>query len=820
MPLFAVIAVDTVLNSCAENDLFDYIIPDELKSAVEIGMRVIVPFSGRMLEGYVINIKDSTDVARDKLKAIKSIPNPSHIFDHKQISLAKWMSKEYLCSITECLKCIMPSEMVMKESKYVVVVGGKSADLSNLKHDDEKILDIIKSHGGRIKVNDILKLLGRDAKKTIERLVKSEVLAIKSNMAQEVSAKKIKGIDLNLDYDSASSQADSFEKKSSKFLQAKALRLIMSLERPFPERELVEKYKLSRSTINTLVKKGILKSVEIEISRNPYGNRKFSPYVKPTLTDEQRDVLNTILTGYYGYGKRNFLIHGVTGSGKTEVYMRLAEHMIEKGKQTIVLVPEIALTPQTIERFKGRFERVAVLHSRLSAGERYDEWMRIKRGEVDVVVGARSAVFAPVSKLGAIIIDEEHETSYKSDKTPKYHARDIAQKRCEIEDAILVLGSATPCIETYYNANNKKYIKCNMFHRIDEKSLPDIRVADMRQEIDSGNMTIFSRMLYSELKNVLRKKQQAILFLNRRGYSTFVSCRKCGSVMKCPRCDVSLTYHADRNVLNCHYCGYTASIPKVCPVCGSKYIKYFGIGTQKVENEVKRFFPEARVLRMDMDTTSRKGAHGSIYRAFKNHEADILIGTQMVSKGLDFPGVTLVGIIAADLSINIPDFRSGERTFQLITQVSGRAGRGSEPGKVIIQTYNPKHYSILASLHQDYNEFFEKEISMRKTFEYPPFSDIVNIVASSKNENEAIKVMNDITAKLKQKIEGNGFDANVLGPTQAPISKINTYYRWQTIIKGRADDSLKRCVKSIIDEAYPKSGSVKINLDINPVSLA
>lgn len=820
MPVYAEVAVGTYINGSGAKGVFDYLVPEEYNEIVYRGQRVIVPFSGRLVEGCVMNVKQSTKVSPEKLKSIRDISSISTPFTEKQLQLAEWMSDEYLCSIGECLKCIMPAKAGLKENRVLYIMeNALQNNTYKLKDIDMEILNSIKSKGGSMPFSELNKLFGSGAKSAAARFLKYGLAEFKSTMNPTVREKLTSIVELNIEPKDIEDILKKMRSNKNRIKQAEALEIVAALNRKVTEKELIKNHNVSKSTIDTLAKNGLLKKSEIRVHRDPYAGVKFKPIARPELTSEQQSAIDNILAKYYNQGEKLFLLHGITGSGKTEVYMRLIEHMIEKRKQSIVLVPEISLTPQTVEWFKGRFERVAVLHSRLSKGERYDEWDRIKNGEIDVVVGARSAVFAPLKNLGLIIIDEEHETSYKSDITPKYHAKDVAVKRCEIEDAMLILGSATPSVETYFDALGGKYVLCNMNYRIDGRKLPEIFVSDMRLEMEQGNRTIFSRRLYEELKHVLSLNQQAILFLNRRGYSTFVSCRKCGQPVKCPKCDVSLTYHADTNILNCHYCGFTAKPPEACPSCGSKYIKYFGIGTQKVEREVKRFFPSVRVLRMDLDTTSQKGAHTKIYNAFKNHEADILIGTQMISKGLDFPGVTLVGIIAADLTLNIPDFRSAEKSFQLITQVSGRAGRGLIPGKVVIQTYNPEHYSISASVNHDYMEFYKKEIEVRKAFEYPPFSDIVNIVVSSKTEKDAISIINELTDKLRASLDTSS-GACILGPTPAPISKINTYYRWQTIIKGSISDDIKKQIKEIVFEINLKAGDTRINMDVNPVSLA
>lgn len=582
----------------------------------------------------------------------------------------------------------------------------------------------------------------------------------------------------------------------------------------YSKTEISKKFGVSLSSINTMIKHNFLKSDSTIVNR--YNLREYSKYEKKVLNEEQQNAVDNILSS----DKKIFLIHGVTGSGKTEIYMSLVDYMINTNKECIMLVPEISLTPQMVERFKGRFGRnIAVFHSRLSDGERYDEWLRVKNKDVKVAIGARSAIFLPFDNLGIIIIDEEHEGSYKSDSNPKYNAREIGELKCEIENCKMVLGSATPSIETYYRCMKDEIELLTLSKRADNALMPKIHIVDMREELIKNNKSIFSEELHKGISNALNNKEQIILFLNRRGFSTFVSCRKCGYVFKCDNCDISLTYHSNGNYLSCHYCGKKYQISKTCPQCGSRYVKHFGVGTEKIQEEIRRVFPTARVMRMDFDTTRKKNSHEFIYNAFKNEEADILIGTQMVTKGLDFKNVTLVGVIAADMSLNLPDFRSAERTFQLMIQVSGRAGRGKKEGNVIIQTYNSEHYSIKYAALNDFEDFYKEEIGIRYNMNYPPFSKILCINMSSKNENLLIKSIQNIGIILKNILK-NSDKIEMLGPCPCILSKIKEHYRWQIIIKGKFDSYLASNIKKIIyDNLKDVYTEVKVNIDINPNSL-
>ncbi|OPJ65554.1 primosomal protein N' [Clostridium chromiireducens] len=576
----------------------------------------------------------------------------------------------------------------------------------------------------------------------------------------------------------------------------------------YTKSEIVNDKEFSLYCLNKLIEKEILKVEEQVVFR--YNTRRYDNDYNKLLTDEQRECLDTILNE----AKLKYLIKGVTGSGKTEIYIRLVEEMLNQGKSSIVLVPEISLTPQMIERFKGRFgEDVALFHSKLSDGERFDEWYRIKEGKAKLVIGARSALFLPLQNLGLIIIDEEHENTYKSEHNPKYHTREVSEFICELKGCKLILGSATPSVESYYKALKDEYTLIEMHKRVNGKKMPHMQIVDMREELKNKNLSLFSRQLLNELENTLRDKKQVILFLNRRGYSTFISCRSCGYVFKCPECDVSMTYHKN-GYLICHYCGRAEKVSKVCPECNSKYVKFFGAGTERVELEVKKYFPNAKVLRMDVDTTRHKNAHESIYNSFKSGEADILIGTQMVSKGLDFKNVTLVGVLAADMSLNMPDYRAAERTYQIITQVAGRAGRGEDEGKVIVQSYTPHHYSLKYAKEEDYESLFREEINIRRLMGNPPFGKILLILGSSKYEEKLVKFMYTLEGNLKKLVLE---DFTMLGPVPCIITKLKDNYRWQIIIKGNFDDEFSEKVK---DTLYLLNKSVynevRVSIDINP----
>lgn len=573
--------------------------------------------------------------------------------------------------------------------------------------------------------------------------------------------------------------------------------------------------KVQAKVVSTLLERGIIEKREPEIPelKKIRNVEKEEPL---TLSPQQQSVLNSMVkTSRQEGAKKPVLLHGITGSGKTEVYMQLIKQVIDDGKEAIVLVPEISLTPQMVEKFYKRFgDLVEVTHSRRNATERFGVWKKALKSETKIVLGPRSAIFTPFQNLGVVIIDEEHEQTYKSEQPPKYHTVELAGKLCELTSSLLVLGSATPAIESFHKALKEDYTLLSMTKRVAAK-LPEVKVVDMRDELTNGNKGMLSLELREAIQDRLERKEQIILFLNRRGHSTFVSCRQCGFVMKCERCDLPYTYHHGKKELQCHHCGKQEKMPTKCPSCDSKYIKYFGVGTQKVEQHIKEMFPEARVLRMDMDTTSRKGAHKKLYLQFKNREADILIGTQMIAKGLDFPHVTLVGVLAADLSIFSSDFRAGERTFQLLTQVAGRAGRSTLPGEVLIQTYSPEHYSVQASTTQNYLQFYQQEILFRETMDYPPFIHLAHLLIQGNDEKVLIQSAHGFARMLEHYGKDKGFV--IIGPAPATLSKLNNTYRWCIIVKHKEYDRLKKYIKYCVDKYRKFNKQVHIGFDLNPL---
>lgn len=564
---------------------------------------------------------------------------------------------------------------------------------------------------------------------------------------------------------------------------------------------------------------GVLKKGKISV-RPPSGEEEDLPpaSLPLSLTVEQKKALKNVLLKIEKKCHTAFLLHGITASGKTEVYLQAIKSVLARGRASIVLVPEIALTPQTVERFMSRFgNHVAVVHSALTGSMRYREWKRIKEGEAKIVVGARSAIFSPVKNLGLIIVDEEHETSYKQEDTPRYHARDVALMRGMLSNCPVILGSATPSLESYYLATAKKLELVELTKRIDERNLPKVKIVDMRMELATRKkLVMFSKVLIDSIQAALDKVQQVMIFLNRRGFSTYVNCKKCGLVLKCGKCDSVLVYHYASKSMVCHYCNFRKPPPDICPKCNSSYMKYFGIGTEKVESEIARLFPGARIARMDTDATSKRGSHGRILGEFKKHNIDILIGTQMIAKGLDFPKVTLVGAVNADVTLNLPDFRASERTFNLLTQVAGRAGRGEKGGEVIVQTYAPEHYAILAASKHDYAKFYTEEIKSRKELSFPPFTHIIRLTCRSRNEKEATDSSHRLKDFLAGKLQKK--DIEIVGPAPATISKVRGFFRWNVLLKSKNRSIMCEVLRKAL-RGYRKPRGVFLAVDVDPISM-
>ncbi len=718
--------IDVLVETTIKKDLtFVYKVREELIDKIEVGKRVLVPFSNKEVQGFILSINKEKEFDY-KIKEIIDVIDEKRVLSNELINLGKYISEKYLCSLISSYQTMLPKALKAKVSnntnkKYSTYVKL----LNDIDTNNKSMLDII-------------------------NILKDKKHVLKSDIKNKYALKKL--LDLNI--------------------------VIEYKEEEYRRIQLLE-----------LEHKDVI------------------------LNNEQNDAIKRIISSLNK--DRVILIHGVTGSGKTEVYIEAIKEALNNNKTAIVLVPEISLTPQTIARFKNVFgDAIAVLHSGLSDGERYDEYRKIVNNEIKIVIGARSAIFAPLKDIGIIIVDEEHVSTYKQDNNPRYNAIEIAIERSKHHKCPVILGSATPSIESYARAIKGYYDLISLPTRVNNQEMPKTVIIDMKAENKKGNI-LFSNILIDNIKTTLLKEEKVMLLLNKRGYANYISCGNCGYTHKCPNCDITLTYHKTSQMMRCHYCGYADNKITKCPECNSENIKILGSGTEKVEEKLNELFPDARICRMDLDTTTRKGSHQSIINDFNNNKYDILVGTQMISKGLDFPDVTLVGVINADSSLNIPNFRSSEQTFQLITQIIGRSGRSSKKGLAIIQTLNPNHYSILYASKHDYKSFYNEEISIRKKLNYPPYCFLVLIKILSKDFELLGKEANKISEYLKNNLNSS---TTVLGPSISNILKINNYYNFQCIIKYKKDDKLYEVLNNL-DNIYQNNKSIKIEFDFNPIKL-
>ena len=785
------------------NKPFDYRIPTRLQHVLKQGMRVIVPFGPRKVQGFVIDIVSESEFP--KLREIIEPMDIQPILNKELLQLSDWLTEQTLCYKISAFQVMLPPALKAKYEKKIRIKDRQ------MLHALPPSLQHYFAKQDTINWEDVLK---SGELSHFQKQVEDGILEVLYIVKERVKKKQIKIIAPSIDMLEKKAE---LSKRNTK--QIMVIDYFISNPKPIERQKILSLLGISSSVIKSLVDKGILYESMQEVYRDPYQDRIFEHTEPLQLTEEQSVAIKPILQTIEEKRHDVFLLYGITGSGKTEVYMQSIQKVLEEGREGIVLVPEISLTPQMVNRFKGRFgDEVAVLHSGLSIGEKYDEWRKIQRKEVRVAVGARSAIFAPFENLGIIIIDEEHETSYKQEDNPRYHARDVAIERARTHNCSVILGSATPSLETFARAKKGVYQLLTLSKRMNDQSLPTVDIVDMREELREGNRTMFSRVLYDKLQDRLMKKEQTVLFLNKRGHSSFVMCRDCGYVIQCPNCDISLTYHRYQQQMKCHYCGYEAVVPTICPECTSEHIRYFGTGTQKVEEELGKIFPEARVIRMDVDTTSRKGSHEKLLTAFEEGKADILLGTQMIAKGLDFPNITLVGVLSADTMLHLPDFRSSEKTFQLLTQVSGRAGRHELAGEVVIQTYSPEHYSIELAGQQDFDQFYQKEMMIRKIHQYPPFYYLALITVSHEELMKVVDVTEKISVTLSSRLSKG---AHILGPVACPIPRINNKYRYQCIVKYKKEPKLTQTLKMILDhyqQDMHRTG-LQISIDKNPYIL-
>ena len=836
------------------DQVFTYGVPSELNAVLQPGTRVLAPFRGPPQEGVVVERLNETDLAPNLIKNISDCLDETPTFSAELLALTKWMAEYYVCSWGTALFCAVPAAVRTQKRQKVRLVSESPAPRGKVQ---EEIVALLEAEG-ELSLNQLARRVGisdRSLRPRISALREKGIVDLDTTHKPKANTQVITVATLALPpaeieeeiarlRNEANGSGNLFEQRASNrqhaadAKRAEILQFLLDEGAPLGTTDLTKRVGTSTSLLRTLERHGFIHITRMQAIRNPLSSEAVAATQPLHLNPAQsiaftkiRNAMEDPSSWDVAEQAPTFLLHGVTGSGKTEVYMQAMAEILAHGKSVIVLVPEISLTPQTASRFVGRFgDRVALLHSRLSDGERYDQWHRIQKGEADIVIGPRSAIFAPVKELGMLIIDEEHSDSYKSDTAPRYHAREVAQKRSELASCPVLLGSATPSLESFYRAKNGSYRLLDLPERVLDRKMPDVHIVDMRTELKKGNRTIFSEVLRSSIEERLVRREQIILFLNRRGHSTYVFCRTCGYVERCDNCSISLTYHRETKQLVCHHCGDKRPTHPACPQCSSPAIRYFGLGTEAVEQEVQKAFPRANVKRFDADSTSRKNAHQQILEAFEQQKIDILIGTQMVSKGLDFPNVTLVGVIAADTALNLPDFRASEQTFSLLTQVAGRSGRAELEGKVVIQTYMPEHYCISAAQKHDYLDFYMQEVEARGALRYPPFSHVATLLLRGKDEKEVIDTANAVRDQLElwqadQKHVSEVSDSEkaaveILGPAPAPLSKIEGKFRWHFLLRSRNVERIGQLLKHLTDEppAAIKSNAIELVIDIDPTS--
>jgi primosomal protein N' (replication factor Y) len=785
--------------------LFTYRMPDGLASLAGPGTLVEIPFTNRQLQGVVYALESQTDLPR--LRDVAAILDPVPVLTPHQLRLARWISDYYAAPPSDVVGAMIPPGLGRKTVHMLEI--GSDPDGARLSPEGRAILDLVRERG-RLSQDEVQKSLPDvSAERTVARLVRRGFLLRSAELAPpRASMRTVKCVSLTGAADGRGGLGP----------RQQAILDLLAERGPTNLPELSRLVPNAHGAVATLLRRGLLRVEEHAVPHSPFDRLRIAPTSPLALSPAQRRAFLAIARCVRDGRPQIFLLHGVTGSGKTEVYLQAIEETIRSGRQAIMMVPEISLTPQAVERVAGRFPgRVAVLHSKLSDSERMEEWQRIRHGQVEVVVGPRSALFAPLPHPGLIIVDEEHDPSYKQDASPRYNARDAAAVLGRLTGATVVFGSATPDVGTYHAAKSGRISLLELPDRpvwgeAGARPMPSVEVVDMRHELKAGNRSMFSERLLGALDETLGAQHQALLFLNRRGSATVVLCRDCGYVARCPNCDIPFTYHAAATRLICHRCDKRSVSPHSCPACGSPRIRYLGAGTQRVEEEVARLFPRARVLRWDRDVTGGKEAHEQILQRFSRHEADILVGTQMIAKGLDFPLVTLVGVVSADTGLHMPDFRAPERSFQLLTQVAGRAGRSSLPSRVVVQTYTPEHYAVQAAAGHDYHRFYDQELHFRAAAGYPPFARLVRFVYSSESERDCRESAENLRAILERALAGAQLAGiELIGPAPCFISKVKNRYYWQLIARG---DGPNRDLHPLLDHV-PAGWTI----DVDPVDL-
>ena len=817
-----------------------YRVPDGVR--LTVGDAVVVPFAAQQAIGYIIGLTDDCppEIAA-KIKPIAARIENAASFDAPLLELAQWVAEQTLCDLRDAVKLIAPD-----------VLSSQIKTTLRLKDDWEELLATTRSAsqretattlaalGGAAEPGKLAKALGQTKiGPTLAELRRKGVVTEERAVSLPPARRKlVRLLRLAVEPDVAAAEAERLERGGAG-RQARLLRALVEAESQGSASVPVAGLAVGASAgaaARALSEKGLACYTEAPSRRDPFRFFGFVDSRPPALTDAQARAARRIGQHVAAQDGKTLLLHGVTGSGKTEVYLDAVAQTLAAGRSALILLPEIGLTAQILDLFKARFgeEDVAVLHSALSLGERHDEWRRIKNGEARVVVGARSAVFAPVTHLGLIILDEEHDGSYKQDTTPRYHARDVAQRRALQTGAPVLLGSATPSLESFYKAEIGEYELLSLARRIDDRPLPPVQIVDLRDEMapkekpkrrkpdepapEPPPPSVLGSSLSDAMRTRLAKREQIILFLNRRGFASFLLCRDCGFTFRCPNCDVSLTYHHGASLLQCHHCDHQRRVPPTCPKCGGLRLRPFGLGTERVEQAVAQTFPAARTLRMDRDTMARKGAHAETLRAFRRGEADVLVGTQMIAKGLDFPNVTLVGVVSADTALNIPDFRAAERAFQLLTQVAGRAGRGKTPGQVIVQTFTPEHESVQRAATHDFLGFYADALPQRRELGYPPFSHMANAVFTDEDEGLAQGRARRLAEALHEVIDIEGAQAQVLGPVACPLARLRGRYRWHLALRCPEKPALLALLRTALASltATERSG---LSLDIDPLTM-
>ncbi|PDO11730.1 MAG: primosomal protein N' [Candidatus Reconcilbacillus cellulovorans] len=820
--MYARVVVDVAAR--AVDRPFDYFVPAELERLVRVGCRVEVPFGSRAVLGFVVELSPEPITDHADVRPITRLLDEEPALTPELVELARWLAQTCVCPWITALQAMTPIALKAKPSRLLMPGPFAPAPGAAMLPDEAKVWAWLHAKG-EVTEEEFLKKFPHWADR-INHWLAEGMLAEKREVRDRLRPKRMAFVEPAVNVERLRRELDRLP--SGAVRRRAALEALLRNGGPMELARLAEEANVPASVFRALAEAGLVRIYERETARDPYAGRSFTPDEPPNLTEDQRRVLGPIEEAVRARRHEAFLLHGVTGSGKTEVYLQAIRACLETGREAVVLVPEISLTPQTVERFKSRFgPAVAVLHSRLSPGERYDEWRKIVRREARIVVGARSAVFAPFADIGLIVLDEEHESSYKQDDSPKYHAVDVALWRGRHHSAPVLLGSATPSLERFAASDapvnparqaHGSIRWLSMPRRVGDRPLPDVSVVDMREELRVGNRSMFSRKLAAALEERLVRGEQAVLLMNRRGYATFVMCRACGFAAKCPHCDISLTYHRFSASLRCHYCGYAQSETRECPECGSPYIRHFGAGTQRVEEELRKRFPGARVLRMDLDTTSRKGAHERIVRTFAEGGADVLIGTQMVAKGLDFPGVTLVGIMAADATLRLPDFRSAERTFQLLAQAAGRAGRRERPGEVVIQAYDPDHYSIVCASRHDYASFVVRELAERRRLGYPPFRDLALVAVMHETFAKAMQTAERLADRLRDLGRTTGRTFSLIGPAAPSVPRVGGKYRFHLLALFDRTVDMPELLRRLLDEEADRlrRENVQVSVDVRP----